>query len=589
VAVLVLLLLAEVAAARWPDPVRRIGMPLSWVAFGFLLVGRVQNELSATDVSTVRPLGAFLTACAMVVLAFTAGRRRDVFARLGLLIAATGLAVTAGSVDVVVPAVAVGLAAGAALVALERTLLTAAATAAQSRQPPPPLARTRLIAAPLAVAIALAVVVSGNAALPKHLPHTTVGGPSGFEQASGGESSAQVGLDPASSLMDLRLRGSLSAAPVARIMPFNGDREPHLWRAAVMDGYDGTSWHLADNPEPVAYSGAELVEQVNPLGSNALPLLTPGTPTRLVLSNATQNDPTFPETVEGSWYEVTSVVPAATAAQLAAVPRAATPDEKTVAVPTVPSRVLALSREVTAQATTRRQAVDAVVSYLHSHETYRLDSPVPAKGTDAVDDFLFHSHQGFCEQFASAAAVLLQAAGVPTRVITGYASGQQQQDGSWLLRASDAHAWVEVEYPGVGWLPVDPTAGVRLAATGSGWHWRPLALGAAVLLVAGFAIAVIGVVRRRRALRDDPLRRSLAMLDAALGSARRRPTESLRDLAARLTLAPVEKAALGTAERAFYGAAPVATGDIQAAAAIMRRTARRVRRERILPRRRRSG
>jgi transglutaminase-like putative cysteine protease len=254
--------------------------------------------------------------------------------------------------------------------------------------------------------------------------------------------------------------------------------------------------------------------------------------------------------------------------------------------PPATERVLALSQQLTANATTRQEAVNAVVAYLRSHETYRLDSPVPDRGEDAVDNFLFRSHTGFCEQFASAAAVLLQASGVPARVIVGYASGQQQQDGSWVVRGSDAHAWIEVYYPRVGWLPVDPTAGVPLAADGSSRQWQVLAVAAAVVLIAGLIAAAFAAVRRRRARRADPLRHSLTVLDAALGSARRRPTESLRDLAARVPLSPPERAALNTAEQAFYGRAPLDATEISVAAATMRRTARRVRRQRVIPRRR---
>jgi hypothetical protein len=585
---LALLLIAETYATLCPVPARRFGLPGAVALFGVLAIVRVREE-TVTTVSSARPLGAFLTAGAMVVVAFSGGQRRDLFARIGLLLAATGLALTAGSTDAVVPAVAVGLAVGAGFVALERALLTAAPTAAQSRRPPPSLARTRLIAVPLAVTVALTAYFASNASLPKHHPSASISAPSSFGGSSGSDStSTQTRLDPSSGSMDLRQRGSLSNRPVARIQPLANDHGPHLWRAAVMDGYDGTSWSLADNPDPVAADGGELVDQITPLGSDRLPLLTPGTATQLVTSGSAVEDPPFPSTIAGGWYQVTSIVPDTSAANLDQVPKAGTSqDEENIVVPTVPARVIALGVQLTANATTRQEAVDAVVSYLHDHETYKLDSPVPAQGADAVDDFLFRTHTGFCEQFASAAAILLQASGVPARVVTGYASGKQQQDGSWLLRGSDAHAWIEVEYPGVGWVPVDPTAGSRLAPTGSGWNWRPLAVGGTVALLVGLVIAGIAAVRRRRALRADELRHSLSMLDAALGSGRRQPAESLRDLGSRVSLSPEERGALSTAERAFYGARTLDAAEIHSAAATMRRAARRVRRERIIPRRRR--
>lgn len=587
-AVVTLLLIAEAVAATWPVPARRVWLPASLAGFGLIAVERVR-EVTVTDVASARPLGAFLTAGAMIVVALAGDRRRDLFARLGLLLAATGLALTVGAREAMLPAVAVGLATGAALVALERALLTTAPTEAQSRRPPPPLARTRLIAVPLAVTAALTGLIAGNASLSNHHPQATVGGATVGAGSASESATAQSRLDPAGSAMDLRQRGPLSNRAVARITPFNDDRSPHLWRASVMEGYDGTRWYPAEDPERVAATGEKIVDQVTALASDRLPLLTPGTATGLSTSDSSYDDPPFPQTVVAGWYQVTSVIPIASENALATTPKAAGPqDEGPVDPPNVPARVLELARQLTAQSATRQQAVHAVVAYLHSHETYQLDSPVPAKGEDAVDDFLFRSHTGFCEQFASAAAVLLQASGVPTRVVVGYASGQQDpRDGSWLVRGSDAHAWIEVYYPRAGWLPVDPTAGVPLARGGSGSNWQPLAVAAGVLLIVGLFAGGFAAVRRRRARRTDPLRHSLTALDAALGSARRQPSESLRDLAARVPLSASERAALNTAERAFYGKSPLAAAELSTAAATMRRTARRVRRERLIPRRRR--
>ena len=126
-----------------------------------------------------------------------------------------------------------------------------------------------------------------------------------------------------------------------------------------------------------------------------------------------------------------------------------------------------LSAELVAGAPTRYDAVLAVERYLRANATYRLDSPVPPRGQDAVDHFLFEARTGFCEQFASAEAVLLRAAGIPARLATGFSGGSGTADGR-LLKAADAHAWVEVWYPGVGWAasdrrpgPSSPTARAR--------------------------------------------------------------------------------------------------------------------------------
>lgn len=83
----------------------------------------------------------------------------------------------------------------------------------------------------------------------------------------------------------------------------------------------------------------------------------------------------------------------------------------------------------------------------------------PLLGRHAADEFLFDTRRGFCEHFASAFAVLMRAAGVPTRIVTGYQGGEINPiDGQLVVRQSDAHAWAEVWLQGRGWLRVDPTA-----------------------------------------------------------------------------------------------------------------------------------
>ena len=78
-----------------------------------------------------------------------------------------------------------------------------------------------------------------------------------------------------------------------------------------------------------------------------------------------------------------------------------------------------------------------------------------------MDEFLFSTRRGFCEHFASAFVVLMRAAGVPARVVTGYMGGELNALGDYLLiRQSDAHAWAEVWLPERGWVRIDPTAAV---------------------------------------------------------------------------------------------------------------------------------
>jgi transglutaminase-like putative cysteine protease len=115
---------------------------------------------------------------------------------------------------------------------------------------------------------------------------------------------------------------------------------------------------------------------------------------------------------------------------------------------------------------------DTILAYeawLGANTEYDLDAPVPADGADAVDDFLFESRRGFCEQIASTLTIMLRSQGVPARLATGYVPGERDRvSGVWNVRSSDAHAWVEVWFPQTGWQAFDPTAEVPLAADAAG-------------------------------------------------------------------------------------------------------------------------
>jgi transglutaminase-like putative cysteine protease len=95
------------------------------------------------------------------------------------------------------------------------------------------------------------------------------------------------------------------------------------------------------------------------------------------------------------------------------------------------------------------------------NEKYFYTLEPPRLQLDSVDDFLFNTRRGFCEHFASAFTVLVRAAGIPARVVTGYQGGEINPMTDYLVvRQSDAHAWAEVWLAGRGWVRVDPTAAV---------------------------------------------------------------------------------------------------------------------------------
>ncbi len=99
----------------------------------------------------------------------------------------------------------------------------------------------------------------------------------------------------------------------------------------------------------------------------------------------------------------------------------------------------------------------ALAMYQRENFVYTLEPPV--LGREAVDEFLFDTRRGFCEHYASSFTVLMRAAGVPARVVTGYQGGEKNAVGDYyIVRQSDAHAWSEVWLEQRGWVRIDPTA-----------------------------------------------------------------------------------------------------------------------------------
>lgn len=89
---------------------------------------------------------------------------------------------------------------------------------------------------------------------------------------------------------------------------------------------------------------------------------------------------------------------------------------------------------------------------------FQYTMQAPALGEHPVDDFLFQTRAGFCEHYASAMVILMRAAGIPARVVTGYHGAEHNsQHDYWVVRQSDAHAWTEIWIAHQGWLRIDPT------------------------------------------------------------------------------------------------------------------------------------
>jgi transglutaminase-like putative cysteine protease len=132
-----------------------------------------------------------------------------------------------------------------------------------------------------------------------------------------------------------------------------------------------------------------------------------------------------------------------------------------------------------------RALVERALRYFHDKPFYYTLRPPPIHGRNAVDTFLFRTRRGFCSDYATAFAVLMRAAGVPTRVVTGYLGGRYDPlSGRVVFRGTDAHAWDEVWIDGA-WRRVDPTAAIARSRISS----RALRLLAGGYTVGGFDLA----------------------------------------------------------------------------------------------------
>jgi len=159
-----------------------------------------------------------------------------------------------------------------------------------------------------------------------------------------------------------------------------------------------------------------------------------------------------------------------TAAQLRTAPSGEQPqlpttvEASSLQLPHAYPRVEALAKKITAGDTTNYDKVESLIAWMGAHTRYSTDIPPLPPGADTVDEFLFGDRVGFCEQISTSLAVMLRSIGVPTREAVGYVPGSYNPiTDLYQIRADDAHAWVQVWFPGFGWQSFDPTAAVPLA------------------------------------------------------------------------------------------------------------------------------
>lgn len=314
--------------------------------------------------------------------------------------------------------------------------------------------------------------------------------------------------------LDTSVRGRPGDAVVMRVRA----ARPDFWRGQTFDTWDGRNWTQSEEEASARriHGAAPLDVPLRPGDGYAAPgdelvqtfMLEESTP-NLVFGAYDVRRVQFPDDTlfqmsdgtlrtgvalgRGAVYTVVSSRPAVSAAALrgsdewyrslvgrdrAAVLPVALNQRYTALPSEFPASLRALSDEITAPAPTVYDKVLAIEAWLAANTEYSLDAPRPPAGTDAAEAFLLQDRLGFCEQIGTALVLLLRAQGIPARLVAGYAPGERNPfTGLFEVKASDAHAWAEVYFPGVGWQGFDPTAVVPLASdagasTGAAlWSW----------------------------------------------------------------------------------------------------------------------
>ncbi|WP_091944009.1 transglutaminaseTgpA domain-containing protein [Trujillonella endophytica] len=317
--------------------------------------------------------------------------------------------------------------------------------------------------------------------------------PSGSDGPGG--SSTGTSLDPAAAL-----QGELTREdPIDLLRVRASAPDPGYLRAVALDVYDpelgwtlggldgGRSLARAEvlAPLPDGAPGREVEATVTVLGHDDQFLPVLASPLAVSLDGAEDwRFDSFSATVfapdvtteDDLTYLTTGVEPRPTPEQLAGAGPVSPgrPEAALGAPPPLDRSVTDLVAALTADAGTPAEVVQAVYGFMTDPANgweYSLATEPGTTGDDLAD-FLIN-RRGYCEQYAGAMAALVRAAGIPARLVLGYTPGIPQADGSRVVTSNDAHAWVEVFFDGLGWLPYDPTPIDADRAVTLPWAPRP--------------------------------------------------------------------------------------------------------------------
>lgn len=277
------------------------------------------------------------------------------------------------------------------------------------------------------------------------------------------------------------IRGRLVDQSNTELFTVRADR-PSYWRLTSLDRFDGSIWSSLGTYQPTrstlpgAGQGRELAQdfEVGPLGTIWLPAAY--RPERVEGVRGARFDRDSgsllaeSESVDGLRYQVVSVIPDLDAAELGSASQDVPEDVRSeyLALPQgFSGSIVVEARRVTAGAATNYDKARRLQDYFRSPPfTYSLEVD-PGHGVDAMEQFLFVSRAGYCEQYAGTFAAMARAVGLPARVAVGFVPGARLDDGRHHVAGRDAHAWPEVYLGEYGWVAFEPTPGRAAPGTSS--------------------------------------------------------------------------------------------------------------------------